>query len=216
MNLLAREHLQEWFIKINPQHTVPTLDDNGKIIWESSVICTYLIDAYAKDDTLYPKDLYERAKCNQRLHFTDGILYQRLRNCSSKLLKLEEVVRFCANFMHFDYFIKVNYYLGGVEVPESQITALDDAYKFMEAFLVKDTHLLGNHLTVADLCAVGLIGSMDAIYLPIDAKQYPRLHNWLERMKKEPYYEELEGKYIRKYKQMLADIKAKNESAKKA
>lgn len=171
---------------MNPQHTVPTLNDNGKIIWESSVICTYLIDKFAKNDSLYPKDLYERAKCNQRLHFTDAILYQRVRNCSMSL------------------------YMGGTEVPEKDIKSLFEAYDILEAFLANDSYLVGNQLTVADLCAIGLIGSINEIYAPITADKYPKLLNWFERMKSLPFYEQMEAPFVIKYKNVLNSIKNEN------
>jgi glutathione S-transferase len=36
----------------------------------------YLVDKYGKDDSLYPKDLKERTRINQMLHFDVGTLYQ--------------------------------------------------------------------------------------------------------------------------------------------
>lgn len=44
----------------------------------SRVILTYLTSAYAKDDTLYPKDIKIRALVDQRLHFDLSTLYQRM------------------------------------------------------------------------------------------------------------------------------------------
>lgn len=171
---------------MNPQHTVPTLNDNGNIVWESSVICTYLIDKFAKNDSLYPKDLYERSKCNQRLHFTDGILYQRVKNCS------------------------MNYYMGGIEVPEKDIKSLYEAYELMEALLANNLYLVGDQLTVADLCAIGLIGSSHEIYAPITADKHPKLLNWFERMKSLPFYDEMEAPFVLKYKNVLHKIKNEN------
>lgn len=63
---------------MNPQHTVPTLDDDGFYIWDSHAISTYLVGKYGKDDSLYPRDLHKRAIIDQRLHFDSGILFPRL------------------------------------------------------------------------------------------------------------------------------------------
>lgn len=184
--MFSNEHLSESFVKMNPQHTVPTLNDNGSIVWESSVICTYLVDKFAKNDALYPKDLYERAKCNQRLHFSDAILYQRVRSCS------------------------MNYYLGGTEVAEKDISALYEAYDLLEAFLANNTHLVGDQLTVADLCSIGLVGSSHEIYAPISADKYPKLLNWFERMKNLPFYDEMEGPFVLKYKNAIHSFRDAN------
>lgn len=35
----------------------------------------YLVSKYAKNDSLYPKDLIKRAKIDQRLHFDTAIIF---------------------------------------------------------------------------------------------------------------------------------------------
>lgn len=80
VNLFQKEQLNEDFIKLNPQHTVPTLDDNGFILSESRAISIYLVEKhFPNGHSLYPKDVKERALINQRLQFDCGTLYQRIR-----------------------------------------------------------------------------------------------------------------------------------------
>lgn len=64
---------------MNPQHTIPTLEDDGKKIWDSHAINAYLVGKYGKDDSLYPKDLAKRAIVDQRLHFDSGMIFNWLR-----------------------------------------------------------------------------------------------------------------------------------------
>lgn len=64
---------------MNPQHTIPVLDDGGIIVRDSHAIMIYLVSKYGKDDSLHPKDLAEQAKVNAALYFDCGVLFARLR-----------------------------------------------------------------------------------------------------------------------------------------
>lgn len=79
VNLLKKEQFKESFLKINPQHCLPTIDDNGYVLWESRAIACYLADKYGKDDQWYPKDLQLRGLVNQRLYFDSSTLYVKIR-----------------------------------------------------------------------------------------------------------------------------------------
>ncbi|KAM3959974.1 glutathione S-transferase 1-like [Aphomia sociella] len=71
------EHLTPEYLKLNPQHTIPTLVDDGFSIWESRAIMSYLVNKYGKDTSLYPEDPKIRAIIDQRLYFDIGVLYHR-------------------------------------------------------------------------------------------------------------------------------------------
>lgn len=81
MDLWKKEQLNKDFVKINPQHTVPTLNDNGFILWESRAIAIYLADRNHPDvHPLYPKEVHQRAVIDQRLYFDCGTLQPRLKD----------------------------------------------------------------------------------------------------------------------------------------
>lgn len=66
------------FMRINPTHTLPTLDGNGFILWDSHAVSTYLISKYAGDNhELYPSNIEKRAQVDQFLHFNGRTLFPR-------------------------------------------------------------------------------------------------------------------------------------------
>lgn len=70
-----------FYFKINPKHTVPTLADNGLVLWESRAIITYLVQEYGKDDSLYPKNPKKRALVDQVLYFDLEKLHPAFADC---------------------------------------------------------------------------------------------------------------------------------------
>lgn len=79
LDIFKQENLQEEYLKKNPVHSIPLFVDGPVIIRDSHSISSYLVDKYAKDDSLYPKDLVKRALVNERLFFDTGILFVCLR-----------------------------------------------------------------------------------------------------------------------------------------
>lgn len=55
------EHLEPWYLKLNPNGVVPTLDHDGRIVVESNVIIEYLDEVWPKPP-LRPEDPYGRAR----------------------------------------------------------------------------------------------------------------------------------------------------------
>lgn len=161
--------MTEEFLKINPQHTIPVLDDNGVIIVDSHVICCYLVDKYAKNDNLYPKDLVKRSEVQTRLFFDCGHLFARIRAL------FEPVI-----------------YFGAAELPKEKIDYIVKTYAAVENYLKGSEFLCGDKLTIADLCCLASLSSVDRI-APIDSGKYPKFSKWLETLKKLPYYEKANG-----------------------
>lgn len=62
LNPRAFEHHSDWYKAINPRGQVPALDDGGRIVTESTVICEYLEDAHPTAVKLRPDDHFDRAQ----------------------------------------------------------------------------------------------------------------------------------------------------------
>ncbi|XP_016984879.1 glutathione S-transferase 1-like [Drosophila rhopaloa] len=167
VNLIGGEHLGEEFIKKNPQHTVPVLDDNGTIIWDSHAIATYLVDKYGKSDELYPKDLVKRAIINQRLFFDASVIFANLADVSCLFWRS-----------------------GITEVPQEPLDTIHRGLQLLETFLGDSPYLAGDKLTLADLCTGPTVSSIPAA-VDIDAAVYPKITSWLDRLNKLPFYKEI-------------------------
>ncbi|XP_017038680.1 glutathione S-transferase 1-like [Drosophila ficusphila] len=184
VNLLAREHLSSEYLEKNPQHTVPTLDDDGNFIWDSHAIIAYLVSKYGDTDALYPKDPLQRAKIDQRLHFESGVVF------ANSLRPISKAVLF----------------LGQTTLPKERYDAVIEVYDFVETFLKGQEYIAGNQLTIADFSIVSTVTSLVA-FVDIDPVKYPGITAWIKKLEKLPYYEEANGKGTR---QLVAIFKSKN------
>lgn len=163
VNLATGEHMTPEYLKLNPQHTVPTLDDDGFVVWDSHAIGTYLVQKYGHDDSLYPKDLQKRAVVDQRLHFDSGILFPRLGAMVGPILRE-----------------------GAKSVPKEKADLVVQAYQFLETFLERTTYMAGEHLTIADLSCFSTVTSLNVL-VPMASNRFPKISEWLSKMQALPY-----------------------------
>ncbi|XP_061400690.1 glutathione S-transferase 4-like [Musca vetustissima] len=158
LNLFEGEHLKPEFLKINPQHTIPTLVDNGFSLWESRAIMVYLVEKYGKqDDPLYPSCPKKRAVINQRLYFDIGTLYQRFANYFYPQFKEKKPAD-----------------------PE-QLKKLEEAFEFLNTFLSESKYAAGDNLTLADLALLASVSTFEAVN--VDFSKYEHLMKWYALVK---------------------------------
>ena len=70
LNLLEGDQLKPDYLKLNPNGVVPTLDHDGAIVTDSTVITEYL-DEVSPKDSFTPESPLERARMRALMHFID-------------------------------------------------------------------------------------------------------------------------------------------------
>ncbi|XP_058055983.1 glutathione S-transferase 1-like [Anopheles bellator] len=143
--------------KINPQHTIPTLVDNGHLVWESYAILIYLVEKYALDDSLYPFEPTERSVVNQRLFFDIGTLH--------------------GSMMSFLWF-----YIRKQPATDEVVTKLKRALDLLNTFLQDHPYVAGQKLTIADFPLFVSVSSLS--WGQYDFTPYPRIESWAAKMAK--------------------------------
>src|ERR1051325_1943602 len=78
LNLLAGDQLKPDYLKLNPNGVVPTLDHDGAIVIDSTVIAEYL-DEVEPATGLTPEDPVRRAHMRALMHFIDEMAAAAVR-----------------------------------------------------------------------------------------------------------------------------------------
>ncbi|KAM7312417.1 glutathione S-transferase 1 [Ixodes scapularis] len=158
LNFAKKEHLTPEFLKINPFHKVPTINDGGFLVYESTAVCLYLLNKYAPGSDLYPKDLQKRARVDQVLATVTSFVqphYAQFYRNSIMLMKKPTAQ----------------------QVQDLEETAL----KGLEHLVGDGQFAVGDALTLADLTLVAHLSF--TIMLPVfDRKKFSKLVSYYERV----------------------------------
>ncbi|CAK1550726.1 unnamed protein product [Leptosia nina] len=168
VDLLKKEQLSESFVKINPQHCIPTIDDDGFVLWESKAIACYLAEKHGRDD-LYPKDLKRRAVVNQRLYYDSSMLYPRIRAINYPIL-----------------------FQGVKEIKKELADDLNVQLGFLNHYLGESKWVAGDEMTVADIAIAASISTVMAVGWDFSA--FPNIQKWFSNCETIPGFQDnMEG-----------------------
>lgn len=165
---------------MNPQHTIPTLVDNGHSVWESRAILAYMAEKYGKDDIIYPKDPVKRSVINQRLYFDMGTLYQR----------------------YAEYFYP-QIFTNKPADPEGY-KKMEGAVEFLNTFLEGLKYAAGDNITLADFALVTTISTYDVS--GFDFTPYKNVVAWYKRCQENMKDYKLNQEGADKFKKDYVDL----------
>lgn len=180
LDSLKKEHNADWFVKISPKRCIPTLDDDGFVIWESRTIMRYAVDSYGKKEKLYPKDLKQRALVDRMLDYDCGTLSKTVSSYVSPILFESK----SSDSKH-----------------ERQLCALLNE---LDRSLKGQDYLVGDELTLADISIVTTVTFLEAI--GFDFNNYEHLLKWINRCKGFDFYTEC-NKCFEEWKEKAEDWK---------
>jgi len=166
MNLLNKDQLSSEFLKLNPLHKVPVLDDDGFIIRDSAAILIYLARQYGRHDW-YPDDPVAMGEIQQWLSFSvnevfNGLAIARAIIIFKRPLDLDNA-RSIAK------------------------VALDE----MERQLTDHDWLALDKFTIADIACYPYTALIHEGELTLD--EYPSIRAWCKRIEALPNYAAMRG-----------------------
>ena len=167
VDIFKGEHRQPAYAAINPNALVPVLEDGDFKLTESSAILKYLADKF--DSPLYPKDLRQRARVNERMDwfntqvsrdFCFGLVFAQLLPHHKR--RSDEAQDATVQW--------------GKERSQAWLKVLND-----HILGPAKKYVCGDAITIADYFGASLLTLGEVV--GCDFAAYPNVQRWLTRMK---------------------------------
>jgi len=197
LNLLEGDQLKPEYLKINPNGVVPTLDHDGAIVIDSTVITEYL-DEISPADSFTPEDPVLRASMRALMHFIDEMPAAAVRVPTFNLAFLPSFQK-----MSRDDFVAMAeskpirrefmLTMGQTGFPKDEMNAalarLRRAYERMDTEIEKSggPWLLGKNITLADVAVMPALVRMFDLNMP-DWQDLPRVVTWFDNIRSQPAF----------------------------
>ena len=152
------------YLALNPNGRVPTLVDDGFVLWESNAIVRYLCAKHGMGK-LCPSELQRRADMERWMDWQQTTLRPHFHALSNALQNT----------------VPPN----GTAL-ESLKTPLDDAWKILDAQLAKQPFIAGVNLTMADIPFCYIVNRW--YRLPIEHRGLTNVKAWYERLCERPAF----------------------------
>ncbi len=152
------------YLALNPNGLVPTIDEDGFILYESNAIVRYLAGTYSKG-TLLPDDPRRRADVDRWMEWLSTSLVPAMRDAFWQLIRTPEEKRDRA-------------------VVEKSRADCERLMVILDAQLAGRDYVTDNGFTTADI-VVGCAAHR-WLHLPLERTPRPNVERWYTRLKSRP------------------------------
>jgi glutathione S-transferase len=198
LNLLEGDQLKPDYLKLNPNGVVPTLDHDGAIVIDSTVIAEYL-DEVEPQISLSPEDPVKRARMRALMHFIDEMPAAAVRVPTFNLAflpKFQAMSREDFIAMAESKPLRREFMLtmGQTGFPQADMDAalgrLRRSYERMNLEIEKSggPWLLGKHISLADVTAMPALVRMHDLGMA-DWQDLPRIVTWFDNIRAHPAFQ---------------------------
>jgi glutathione S-transferase len=199
LDLLAGDQLKPEYLALNPNGVVPTLDHDGNIVIDSSVIIEYLDEVAPGPETFTPDTPVARAKMRALMRFIDEMPAAAVRVPTFNLAFLprfaamseEEFLAFAESKPLRKEFMLA---MGRKGFPEKEMNAalerMRRTYERMHQ-AIEDSGgpwLLGRSITLADVAVMPALVRMADLGLEMMWKDMPRIVRWYDEIRAHPAF----------------------------
>jgi glutathione S-transferase len=161
---------QKWYLDMNPNGVVPTIEDGGRVIYESNTIVRYLAAKYGAG-TLWPNDPGVRSEADRWMDWQNSTVNGPMRDAFWGLIRTAPEKRDMAAIT-------------------KSAAAAGKVWARLDQKLEGKLYVAGQHFTMGDIPVGCFIHRWYA--LPIERPELKNVKAWYERLKTRPAY----AKYV--------------------
>lgn len=196
INLFGNEQLSDWYLRINPNGVVPTLQHGGAIVVDSSVINEYL-DETQPGPKLVPAEPLVRARMRAWRQFIDEVPTAAIRVHSFNAFVIrkfdgqtdEEVAAVTGRMPLRKHFYRR---MGREGFSDAEVAEAQDKLRLtlerMARALETGPWLIGEQFTLADISLVPTLVRLEDLHLWSLWRDLPAVAGWYARVQARPSF----------------------------
>lgn len=159
---------EPWYGELNPNRLVPTIDDDGVVLWESNAIVRYLAAKHAPG-VLIPTDPANRGRCEMWMEWQQTTLNPGLSPVFVGLVRTAPEKR------------------DNRAIRDGEAMLLPPL-AMLDRHLTRRDYVLGERFTVADIPVGASVHRWYA--LPIAHPEFANLRAWYDRLSQRPAFQQ--------------------------